>query len=946
MGDAVLALFGAPVAHENDPERALDAALDILACGGKLSDQWSARLGQPVTLHVAVHSGPVVAGTLPDPAGGTYDVTGDTVNTASRLLAIAASGTIVVSEATHALTRHRFSFEPAAEVKLRGKAEPIAIHRLLGVREKPGSSRGLASFGLAAPYVGRSDELGQLRSAVSRMQRGHAQVVSLIGEAGTGKSRLIAELLAQLQSEGQLTGVTIRRATCSSLGEPAYGVFSTLFRETYAVSASDTLEVARRKLAAGLQSLGASKEEADAIAPTLSCVLGLGETAPNDVEPAQLQRQIALAVRKLIELRTAQQPLLIIVDDLHWADAASVELLRQVIDQLPDRPFMLLLSHRLDLQPPTVLHAARSVIRLAALSSDETRTLVTGLFGALVGNDAQQLLEFIAARAGGNPFFVEEIVRSFVGSGVLVRKNSGWTCAAIPRGADVPITLQGLLLSRVDRLPNEARSVLQSAAVVGAEFDESLLRAVMIDLRPALLDALIEADFVRRVDSSRYRFTHALVHETVYRNLLLSNRTALHERVARALEGIVGPHPDRLSDLEALGHHWRLSANKIKGAQYLLAAGDWARAVYANEDAIRLYECALQTLAECPDCSWEIKLARERLADLLGLVGRRAESLAHYEKLLKEFADIGEQAGAARLHRKIGGLHWDAGKRELAAACFALGLNRLGNGGDPIERAHLFQEMGRLAFRTGDNAAAISWSGRALAEAADAFRTTDSLERQLEAAAMRSQAYNTLGIAYARTGRLEDAVDQIERSIELAEANDLKQAACRGYANLGVLYSSLQPKRSIEVCLRGLETAKKVGDLGYQSRIYANLAVAYCALTDRCEAQGLEAAQMAIDLDRKLGLVDHLAVPLIVLGQIHQCSGEHARAVESFQEALNLAEQVGEPQLLFPCYDGLGTLYLDAGNQTLAEMYLAKSQEICKKAKLNPNELMVLPFLS
>ena len=160
-----------------------------------------------------------------------------------------------------------------------------------------------------------------------------------------------------------------------------------------------------------------------------------------------------------------------------------------------------------------------------------------------------------------------------------------------------------------------------------------------------------------------------------------------------------------------------------------------------------------------------------------------------------------------------------------------------------------------------------------------------------------------------------------------------------------MLYSSLDPRRSIETCLRGLETAKKVGDLGFQSRLYANLAVAYCALTDRCEAEGIEAAQTAIDLDRRLGLLDHLAVPLIVLGQIHQCHGDRALAFASYEEALGLAEQVGEPQLLFPCYDGLATLYLDAGNQALAEMYLAKAQEVCERAGLEPDALMVLPFL-
>jgi adenylate cyclase len=948
MGDAVLAIFGAPVAHEDDAERALDAALDMLARGARLSERWAARLGQPVTLHIAVHTGRVVAGNLPEAVGAAYDVTGDTVNTASRLLALAGPGTVLASAATYAATRHRFGFEPAGEGTLRGKSETVAVYRLTGVLAVPGSSRGLVTLGLNSLHVGRAGELEQLLTAVQRMQRGRAQLVSLVGEAGTGKSRLIAELLARLEADGQLGGIAVRRVACSSLGEPTYGVFATIFREGYGVDPADSLEVARNKLTTGLGALGASEKEAEAIAPMLSYVLGTGETAPRDVEPEQVQRQIVLAVRTLLERRLQKQPVLIVVDDVHWADAASIDLLRGIVDQLPNRPLMLLLSHRPDVRPPQVARAEESVIRLAPLSSDQTRALVAGLLGPSLDDAGGQLQDFVAARSGGNPLFVEEILRSLIGKGVLVRQGNGWTCRAAFEAADVPPTLQSLLLSRVDRLSAEARRLLQEAAVIGSEFDETLLRAITTVHETGLLDHLVEADLVQPLSGSRedgsYRFTHGLVHEVVYQNLLLASRTELHGRVARALEPAIGQYPERLSDLEALGHHWSLSADKPKGARYLLMAGDWARAVYANEDAIQHYESVLRTLGD-NQYSGELQAARERLADLLGLTGRRAEGLAHYETVLAEFKQARDRASVARLHRKIGGLHWDAGDRERAAAAFAAGLEQLGDGGASIERAHLFQEMGRLAFRAGDNAAAVSWSERALAEVDERDHALDP-ERKREAAAMRAQVYNTLGIAFARTGRLVEAVAQIERSIELAEANELLQAACRGYANLGVLYSSLQPSRSIETCLRGLETAKKVGDLGFQSRLYANLAVSYCALTDRCEAQGVEAAQIAIDLDRKLGLLDHLAVPLIVLGQIHQCSGDHGAAFASFEEALRLAEHAGEPQLLFPCYDGLATLHLDAGNQDLAERYLAKSQELCERAGLEPEGLMVLPFLS
>ncbi len=951
VGDAVMAVFGAPVAHEDDPQRALGAALEMLERSATLSAQWAPRLGQRVLLHIGVHSGPVVAGSLGAAAGAAYAVTGDTVNTTARLLSAAPPGTILVSEMTYGLTRHHFSFEPGGELTLRGKSDPVVVHRLVGALAEPRSSRGLAALGLSAPLVGRADELEQLMTAFERMRRGRAQMVSLVGEAGTGKSRLLAEFFARLEAEGRLAEIVIRRATCSSLGEPTYGVFGALFREAYKVEPTDSLDVARQKLSTGLMALGARADEAEAIAPMLSYVLGVEDAKPRDVEPEQLHRQIALAARALIERRLQHEPLMIVVDDLHWADTASVDLLRNVVDHLADRPLMVLLSHRPEARPPILTRAAQSIIRVHPLSVDETRVLVAGLFGETGGGELGRLQDFVTPRAGGNPLFVEEIVRSLVGKGVLVRQGERWASTAVFEAADVPLTLHGLLLSRVDRLPADARRLLQEAAVLGAEFDEPLLREIATDAAAiqAALDRLAAADVIQSAgagrDGARYRFTHALVHEVVYQNLLLARRTELHGTAGRALERAAGAHPERQSDLEALGHHWSLSADKPRGARYLLAAGDWARAVYANDDAIRHYERALVTLAECPSCGDQAQAVRERLADLRALTGQRAEALAHYESLRRESETGGDRTTVARLHRKIGALHWDAGDREKAGACFAAGLERLGDDGDPLERAHLFQEMGRLAFRAGDNAGAIAWAERALAEAASEAETSAGFERAREAAILRAQAYNTLGVALARTGRLTEAVAQIEQSIGLAESRDLLQAACRGYTNLGVLYSSLDPRRSIDTCLRGLETAKKVGDLGFQSRLYANLAVAYCALTDRCEAEGVDAAKTAIDLDRRLGLLDHLAVPLIVLGQIHQCHGEHAEALASYQEALDLAERAGEPQLLFPCYDGLATLHLDAGNQTLAESFLAKAQDVCERAGLEPDTLMVLPFL-
>ena len=466
------------------------------------------------------------------------------------------------------------------------------------------------------------------------------------------------------------------------------------------MSPDDLLEVAREKLARGLSSLGAEAGITQAIAPVLSYLLGVEEARPRDLDPEQLKRQIVLAARLLVERRLEQGPLLVIVDDFHWADAASVDLLRGLADHLADRRLMMLVAHRPEVRPPVRTGAEQTEIRLAALSADETRQFVDGLFGSLQQPGFARLRDLIVARAGGNPLFVEEIVRSLVGRGVLVREAGHWMLSASVETVSLPPTLHGLLLSRVDKLPADTRRVLQAAAVLGVSFDEVLLQAVAGDAAMAL-ERLVEADLMRdagqghagegpgplQARGRRYRFTHALVHEVVYENLLLSRRSELHERAGRALEEAVGPLPSRLSDLEALGHHWSFTSDKARGARYLTAAGDRSRAVYANDDAIRHYERALATLASCLACDDQIRIVRERLADLLALTGKRADALAHYEAVRQELEAAGDGAGAARLYRKIGGLHWETGDRERARACFAAGIDRLGEAGDPIERA-------------------------------------------------------------------------------------------------------------------------------------------------------------------------------------------------------------------------------------------------------------------
>jgi adenylate cyclase len=337
----------------------------------------------------------------------------------------------------------------------------------------------------------------------------------------------------------------------------------------------------------------------------------------------------------------------------------------------------------------------------------------------------------------------------------------------------------------------------------------------------------------------------------------------------------------------------------------------------------------------------------ERLADLLALLGDRAEAVDRFRSIGSRHEAARDRVAQARIARKLGAIHWQAGDRTDAMASYHRALAMLQGTGAHLEMAHLYQELGLAAFRTGENRAAIEWSEGALhaAEAALSSDTAPASDLRKAASAAVAHATNTIGVALARSGDLDAARQHIERSLDVARELGLLEVACRAYANLGVLYSTVQPQRAIEVSLAGLDLASKIGAASLQPYIYANLAAAYCALTDRCEAEGLDAAQAAADLDRELEQLDHLAVPLIVMAQIHQCQGELQKAQELYYEALALAEKIGEPQLILPCYDGLATIHLDRGDRIRAAQFMEKGRDLCEQSGLDPDTLLLLPFL-
>jgi len=953
IGDALLALFGAPVAHEDDPERALRAALDMIARTARLGTD-PAEGGPPLVLHIGINTGPVVTGGLGVGTAKSYSVTGDTVNIAQRLQSLAAPGEILVGPLTHRLTRHAFSYEALGDVALRGKAGSVLVHRLGEPLASPRPARGLETLGLSTPLIARDTELQSMLASLDLACTGSAQLVRLVGEAGIGKSRLVNEFIARIGYEQRFQDVAVRHAACSPLGEQSYGAIGAVVRSAAGMMLNDPPVEMRTKLAALLTELGLKDDEAGQLIPLLYHVLGLGDPdgTLRHLEPEQLRRQILHAVRTIIERRLALSPLLIVVEDLHWADAVSLEALRFVMDRLERMRLMLVVTHRPAMENDQLdsSRVSHTALRLSPLGKAEGSSLLAALFSEGWAKSAETLHDEILDRAGGNPLFIEEIVRGLVELGVVQHDGQQWQVVAGQATVGIPATIQAMLLTRVDRLPNEIRRLAQEASVIGPRFDATLLRAVTTD--PARLDAglellcdaeiIVEVAGAGSISSRCYRFTQTLLQDVIYQNLLLQRRSEMHGKIAIAFERICGDSPERLEDLTVLGHHFGQSTMRDKGARYLLQAGDRARIIFANDDALRFYEQALASLDAADLTPLGLEIA-ERVADLSGSTGRREVAHENYGSILQAYRKTGDRVACARVLRKVGRLFWDAGNRGNAESHYADAAMLLEGADEPIEQAHLWQERGRLAFRTGDHVRAAEWAEKAL----DCARvlTEQSPETARDAAIAMAEALNTKGVALARLGRGLEAVREVERSIEVAEAAGLPGAACRGYTNLSVLYTTISPARAMEVCRRGLEVSQRIGDLGFQARLLTNLAVACCTFTDRCPTEGVPAAEKAIEIDRALGQREHLPVPLIVLGQIHQCHAQPELAVRFFEEALEVAQETGEPQLLFPCYDGLATVNLDLDNLVEAERYFTLAQDVCAQHGLDPEALVVLPFL-
>jgi class 3 adenylate cyclase/tetratricopeptide (TPR) repeat protein len=926
-GDGIMALFGAPIAHEDHAVRAVAAALAIQKAVRQYADRLRQERGLEFAVRVGLNTGPVVVGKIGDDLRMDYTAQGETVNLAARLQGAAPAGDVLMSEATHRLVSGYFLTQDAGEFQLKGLDQPVRAYAVTGQRSRRARFDVAVEHGLT-PLVGRARELASLRDDFARAQSGRGQTVSVVGEAGVGKSRLVYELRRQLENvpHTYLEGHGLPHG--ASL---PFHLIAELLQASFAIEEGEPERVQVEKVAAGVCRLDPAL---DWTIPYLKHLLALpaDELEAEGLDQAQRKQRMIEAVKALV-LRAAQdRPLLILVEDLPRVDRNSEELLRSLVDCLAGYPVLLICTYRPGYTATWEDRSFHQRLALNPLSTDETADMVRALLGA--AQPAPSVESLIVQRAEGNPFFAEELTRYLRERGLLGPSTSVRPEELTHGG--VPDTIHALLTARIDRLREPLKYTLQLSSVLGREFPLSVLEALAPaerDLQQDLaelvrLELLHEKELFPEV---RYSFTHLLIQQVAYQSLLLKSRAELHARAGAALEQL---YADRTEEaLEDLAEHYARSQDRAKAIHYLGRTGDRAASLFAYEEAETYYQRALGLLGEGQAAESQRTTLLDRLGDAAFARGALSEALGYWRQALPAVLARGVAPQAADLHRKIAGGYWAAGEKEQALSHLEQGLAALADDAERLEAARLYQELGRIHFHLGDHERATDWARRALA-----------LGDQLGVPDVVAHAYNTLGLALARAGDIDQGAQFVSRGLETALAHQLGAVACRAYTNLAVMYSTLDHTRSAEYSRAGLALAQQIGDQLQQAWLYCALAGGHCTLAGDYD-NGIRAAQAAVELDQRLGQRNHLPIPLIILAQICQCGGDYVQSERYYREALAVAETVGEPQLLFPCYEGLATLAIENGDEDEAEAWLARSRAVQETTGWSSDVLFVLPFL-
>jgi predicted ATPase/class 3 adenylate cyclase len=669
MGDALLAFFGAPIAHEDDPRRAILAGLDIVEAIKPYREQIREKYGVDFDVRVGINTGLVVVGAVGSDLRMEYSALGDAINLAARMEQTAEPGTVRVAHDAYKLVKNLFEFKSLGGVEVKGKSEPIFAYQALGRKFELGRSRGIE--GLHAAMVGRDAELSVLRSTMADLKQGLGRIIFVLGEAGLGKTRLISEAHAVFQTLGHMQAIWVETISLSYETNQAYGLFQRLIRRVGGIEYHDAPVVLREKLSTLVEILDETRRSRALHVFEALFGLEIGNNGvPMDYET--FKRELYEAMYLWWKARFSLQPAVLVFDDMHWCDAASAELLRHLLPHTGESPLVLLFAMRAERNAPAwqikttadeeYSHRYTELL-LRPLSDADGNELVNRL---LTNPDlSNNLRASILEKSGGNPFFIEEVVRTLIDNRVLIAEeqqvNGGtkrvWRATSASADFAIPDNLQSLLAARMDRLEESTRGTLQLASVIGRSFYHRVLQAVdeaghELDKH---LSTLLRMELIReaaRVPEIEYAFRNPLTQEAVYKTILIKRRRTFHQRVGEAMESIYADRLDGLFGL--LAHHFTLAHEHEKAIDYYRKAARQAVSLFAYEDAIQNLRGALELIEEDKQTETHMILLEE-LGDVYRLLRDIGQAIAIYHDSLHLWETLPEadEIISVRLHRKI-----------------------------------------------------------------------------------------------------------------------------------------------------------------------------------------------------------------------------------------------------------------------------------------------------
>ena len=924
-GDGIFALFGAPVAHEDHPQRALYAALrmqqELRRYSAKLREQGTA----PLELRIGANTGEVVVRSIrTGDAHAEYTPIGLTTNLASRMEALAPTGSIAVTETTQRLCEGYFTFHALGPTRVKGVSEPVNVHEVTGfgalrTRLQRAAGRGLTKF------VGREQEMAEMRRVLELAKQGRGQIVAAIGEAGLGKSRLFYEFKATAQS-----GCLVLETFSVSHGKAsAYLPIIDFLNNYFEIEAEDDARKRREKITGKVLTLDRSLEDA---LPYLFALLDVEETfgTLTQVDAHVRQRRTLEAIKRILLRESLNQPLLIIFEDLHWVDAQTQALLDLLADAIVNARVLLLVNYRPEYSHGWGSKGHYAQLRLDPLGQESAEELLDALVGD--DTDLQPLKRLIIEKTQGNPFFLEETVQVLFDEGALIR-NGRVKLTRSPNELRIPPTVQMILAARIDRLPADEKELLQTLAVMGKEFPLGLVRQVTgksDDELERMLGDLQMSEFIYEqptLPDVEYTFKHSLTLEVAYNSVLTERRRVLHERIGAAIESI---YPERLDDhLAELAHQYRRAGNVEKTIEYLRRAGEQAAAKGTDTGAIAQLGAALELIAEIPD-DQSSRLQEIRLRILIGpslmaVTGQgSSETYANYARAVELCHLTGD---TSELFEALSGL-WvfhllRAELREADALAQQLLASAL-ESKDDSRLAYANFAAGDTAFWCGQFDTASERLALAIAACKPGKRPSRVF---VDDPAMISRAYAAWTQYYR--GHPDQALTTVKDCIRVAHMLSHPRALAMATIYAGQLHLlRREPDAALDCFRTSTSLAGEHGLPFYQ--VFAEI-LAGCAAVQHGEgAQGVEAIKRGSNAFQSLG--SGLAGPWF-LGELAEglrSIGRCDEALDVVSDALRQIERSGERHFAAELHRIAGMALLTQEKPVEAESSFRRAREIAR----------------